>query len=127
MKWMQRVTWIVCALSLGGTVMLLNYALRARPEQATPQELYAVVQRHLLACRSADFPQAYHAAASNVQESLSLVQYERKIRRDYQPVASAQHVEYGAVHQPRNELRKVLMHNMATGRAEDVADKQNLH
>lgn len=89
--------------------MLLNYALRARPEQATPQELYAVVERHLSACRAADFPLAYHAAASNVQESLSLVQFERKLRQDYQPVASAQHVEYGAVHHARNNARKALV------------------
>ena len=109
MKWMQRVTWVVCVFSLAGTVMLLNYALRAQPDQATPQELYAVVQRHLAACRSADFPQAYHSAASNVQESLSLVQYEHKIRQDYQPVVGAQHIEYGAVHHPRNNMRKALV------------------
>lgn len=109
MKWLQRATWVACVFSLVSTVWLLHYVLRARPEQATPQELYAVVQRHLAACRSADFPLAYHAAASTVQESLSLVQYERKIRRDYQPVASAQHVEYGAVHHPRGNARKALV------------------
>ena len=109
MKWLPRLTWIMCVFSVVSTVMLLGYEWRVRPEQATPQELYAVVQRHLAACRSADFPQAYHAAASNVQESLSLVQYERKIRQDYQPVASAQHVEYGAVHHPRDNVRKALV------------------
>ena len=109
MNWLRRLPWVVCAFSLVGTVVLLNHALRARPEQATPQELYAVVQRHLLACRSADFPLAYHAAASTVQENLSLVQYERKIRQDYQPVAGAQHVEYGAVHHPRNDARRAIV------------------
>lgn len=109
MRWLQRLSWAGCALSLAGTVVLLSHALRARPEQATPHELYAVVQRHLSACRAADFPLAYHAAASSVQESLSLVQFERKLRHDYQPVATAQHVEYGAVHHLRNNARKVLV------------------
>ena len=109
MNWLRRLPWVVCALSLVGTATLLNYALRARPEQATPPELYAVVQRHLLACRAADFPLAYHAAASTVQESLSLVQYERKLRQDYQPVVAAQQVEYGAVHHPRNDARHAIV------------------
>ncbi len=109
MKWLQRVTWVVCLLSLAGTVALLNFVLRAQPEQATPQELYAVVQRHLSACRAADFPQAYHTAASTVQETLSLVQFEHKIRREYQPVAGAQRIEYGAVHHPRGNVRKALV------------------
>ena len=109
MKWLRPIPWLVCALSLAGAVSLLNLALGARPEQTTPQELYAVVQRHLSACRSADFPQAYHAAASTVQESLSLVQFEMKIRREYQPVAGAQHVEYGAVHRPRGNPRQAVV------------------
>ena len=109
MNTQQRLTWLACVLSLAGTVLLLNHALRERPEQATPQELYAVVQRHLSACIAADFPLAYHAAASRVQESLSLVQFERKLRRDYPTVTGAQRVEFGAVHHVRNNARKALV------------------
>ncbi len=68
-----------------------------------------MVQRHLAACRSADFPLAYHAAAFEVQEKFSLVQFERKLRRDYQPVASAHHVEFGSVHRPREDAKKALV------------------
>ncbi len=80
--------------------------LRPRPEETAPRELYTVVQRHLAACRSADFPLAYHAATVGVQERFSLVQFERKLRRDYQPLAAADHVEYGAVRHPRDNAAK---------------------
>ena len=109
MKWLQRVTWLLCVLSCAGTAALLDYTLSPKPEQVTPRELYAAVQKHLAACRAADFPQAYHAAASQVQEHYTLVQFEQKIRQDYQPVAAANHVEYGAVHHPRNDARRALV------------------
>lgn len=109
MKWVQRATWAMCAVSFAGTLLLLDWTLRPRPENATPPELYQVVQRHLAACRSADFPLAYHAAAIEVQEKFSLVQFERKLRRDYQPVAGAHHVEYGGVHRPHSDARKALV------------------
>ncbi len=109
MKWVQRATWVMCALSFAGTLLMLDWTLRPRPESATPPELYQVVQRHLAACRSADFPLAYHAAAIEVQEKFSLIQFEKKLRRDYQPVASAHHVEYGAVHRPRDDAKKALV------------------
>ena len=108
-RWLQRVTWLLCVLSFAGSIALIGYAMRPQPGRSEARELYAGIQRHLTACRSADFPQAYHAAASKVQESLSLVQYEHKIRREYQPVAGAQRIEYGAVHHPRNNDKKVLV------------------
>ena len=98
MKWRQRVLWAMCVLSFAGTVALVDYAMRPRPELANPQQLYSVVQRHLLLCRAADFPQAYHAAASRVQEQYSLVQYAKEMQRAYQPMAGTHHVEYGEVH-----------------------------
>lgn len=109
MKAMLRAGALAFALSLVGTLALLHYALYPHPERVTPPELYQVVQRHLAACRSADFPRAYHAAASEVQERFSLVQFEKKIRREYQPVAGADHVEFGAVHRPRGDVKKTLV------------------
>ena len=109
MNWRQRVTWAVCVLSFAGTVALVDYATRARPDQAPTAELYSVVQRHVLACRQADFPQAYHTAASRVQEQFSLVQFESEMRREYQPMAAAHHVEYGEVHRWRNDTRKAAV------------------
>ncbi len=109
MKFLHRATWIACVFSLAGTLLLLDYTVRPRPEQATPTELYQVVQRHLAACRSADFPRAYHTAANEVQEHFSLVQFEKKLRRDYQPVAGADHVEFGAIHRPRGDGKKTLV------------------
>lgn len=109
MKFIHRAAWISCVFSLVGTLLLLDHTLRPQPERTTPRELYQVVQRHLAACRSADFPQAYHTAATEIQERFSLVQFERKIRRDYQPVASAHHVEFGAVHHARDNPRRTLV------------------
>ena len=106
MKFLHTATWIACVFSLVGTLLLLNRALRPQPERTTAHELYQVVQRHLSACQSADFPQAYHTATTETQERFSLVQFERKIRREYQPVASAHHVEFGAVHHTRDNVRK---------------------
>ena len=109
MKWRQRVLWAMCVLSFAGTVALIDYAIRPHPEQATPQELYAVVQRHLALCRSAEFPAAYHAAASRVQEQYSLVQYASEMRRAYQPIAGTHHVEYGEVHRWRNDPKRATV------------------
>ena len=100
---------MACVFSFVGTLCLLSQVLRPRPELVTPPELYQVVQRHLAACRSADFPRAYHAATNEVQERFSLVQFEKKLRRDYQPVAGADHVEFGAVHRKRDESRRVMV------------------
>ena len=109
MTWLQRVTWAVCVLSFVGTAVLLDYTLSPKPEQVTPRELYAVVQKHLAACQAADFPQAYHTSASKVQEHYTLVQFEQKMRQDYRPVAAWHHIEYGAVHQTRTDTKKVLV------------------
>ncbi len=109
MKYLLRATWFLCIVSLVGTLLLLDHTLRPRPESVTPQELYLVVQHHLAACRSADFPRAYHASANEVQERFSLVQFEKKIRSDYQPVAGADHVEYGAVHRARGNAKRMLV------------------
>lgn len=79
------------ALTLG---LLLAYVGRA-PGPPEPRELYETVVRHLEACRAEDFPLAYHAAASETQERLSLVQFERKLRADWGAVARAHHVELG--------------------------------
>ena len=109
MNWLPRITWAVCAFSFVSTIALYDYANRPRPERSAPQELYAAVQQHLAACRSADFPLAYHASASGVQERLTLVQFESKLRREYQPVAAAEHVEYGAVRHPGNRADQAVV------------------
>ncbi len=109
MKWLQRVTWLACVFSFASTLALYEYSTRPRPELAAPQELYAVVQKHLAACRSADFPLAYHAAASAVQERFTLVEFERKLRRDYLPVAAAQRIEYGAVRHSRAQAERAMV------------------
>ena len=109
MKWRQRVLWAMCVFSFAGTVALVDYALRPRPERADPQLFYSVVQRHLLLCRTADFPQAYHAAASRVQEQYSLVQYAKEMRRAYQPMAGTHHVEYGEVHRWANDPKRATV------------------
>ena len=109
MKYLHKAMGIACVCSLVGTLWLLEHTWSPPPESTTPQELYRVVQRHLAACRSADFPKAYHTAATEVQERFSLVQFEKKIRQDYQPVAGADHIEYGAVHHARGNARKTLV------------------
>ena len=116
MKWRQRVVWTICVLSFAGTVALIDHAMRPRPERASPQELYQVVQQHLLLCRAADFPQAYHAAASRVQEQYSLVQFATEMRRAYQPMAGTHHVEYGEVHRWLNDPKKATVDVFFVGR-----------
>ena len=109
MNWLHRVTWVACVFSFVSTLALYEYATRPRPERTAPQELYSVVQQHLAACRAADFPLAYHQIANKVQERLTLVEFERKVRREYLPVAGAQHVEYGAVRHPFEQAERALV------------------
>lgn len=109
MKILGRITWTLFVLSMIGTLALYGYTMRPHPEDASPNELYQVVQRHLSACKAADFPLAYHDATAGLQERFSLVQFESKMRQDYQPVAAADHVEFGAVHRPRGDARKALV------------------
>ena len=99
----------MCVFSFAGTVALLDYAMRPRPELTSPQELYSVVQRHLSLCRAADFPQAYHAAANRVQEQYSLVQYATEMRRAYQSMAGTHHVEFGEVHRSANDPKRATV------------------
>lgn len=65
------------------------------PEATEPRELYAAVSAHLDACRSENYPLAYHAAPSFVQARLTVGQFERKLRADYGPVRRVDHVEFG--------------------------------
>jgi hypothetical protein len=109
MNWLHRLTWAACVFSFASSLVLYEYATRPRPERAAPQELYAVVQQHLTACRTADFPRAYHEAASGVQERCTLVEFERRVRRNYLPVAMAEHVEYGAVRHPREQAEQAMV------------------
>ena len=109
MRIFLRTVCAVSVLSFVGTLWALNSRFQKRPERVTPSELYQVVQRHLAACRSADFPRAYHSAANEVQERFSLVQFEKKLRREYQPVAGADHIEFGAVHRKRDDIRRTLV------------------
>ncbi len=109
MKWANRVFCGMSLVSFLGTLALFAYVMRPRPEETAPRELYAAVQKHLAACRWADFPLAYHAASSSLQERLTLVQFEHKLRRDYLPVADANHIEFGAIHHLRNNGARVLV------------------
>ena len=120
MKWRHRVTWVLCVFSFAGTVALVDYSMRPRPETAGTGELYSVVQRHLLLCRRADFPQAYHMTASRVQEQYNLVQYASEMRREYQPMAGTHHVEYGEVHRWRNDPRKATVDVFFVSRGGDT-------
>ena len=109
MNLLPRLTWAACAFSFASSLVLYEYATRPRPERSAPIELYSAVQQHLAACRSADFPLAYHESTTAVQEHLTLVEVERKLRREYLPVAGAQHIEYGTVRHPRDQADRALV------------------
>ena len=88
------------ALALGGSVAAVTMGLLLafvgqRTPATEPRELYAAVSAHLEACRTENYPLAYHAATSTVQGRLSVGQFERKLRADYGPVRQADHVEFG--------------------------------
>ncbi len=68
-----------------------------------------MVERHLAVCRAADFSRAYHEAASTLQGRLTLVEFERKLRSNYLPMAAAQHIEYGSVRHPRDQADHALV------------------
>lgn len=91
----RQVAWALGTAGAAVTMGLLLAFVGQRTPATEPRELYAAVSAHLEACRTENYPLAYHAAASLVQGRLSVGQFERKLRADYGPVRRADHVEFG--------------------------------
>ncbi len=107
----QRVPWtwmVFIGVCLGSIAAACTWAMR-EPGAPEPRELYAVVERHLAACHSGDYPLAYHASASEVQEKFSLVQFERELRRDWWPLVRRDHVEFGLVKPARGNRHRATV------------------
>jgi hypothetical protein len=107
----QRISWALWMFTvacLGSVALACGWAVRG-PGAPEPRELFAVVERHLVACHSGDYPLAYHASASEVQEKFSLVQYERELRRDWWPLLRRDHVEFGQVRAVRGDRNRATV------------------
>lgn len=74
-----------------------NYFQQRAVPVPAPRELYSIVNNQLSAFRADDFPRAYRHATSNVQQKLSLAQFESLIRHDYAAMTRADRVEFGVV------------------------------
>lgn len=123
-----KVVWALFGAACGGTLALLLVYVSRPPGAPSPRELYAVVAHHLAACRAEDFPMAYQAAASGVQGRLNLVQFERKLRADWGPVARAHHVEFGPAGTVRGsrEQATVDVYFVLNARGEVIARRYHL-
>ena len=107
----QRVSWVwlvFTTVCLASVAAACAWAVRG-PGAPEPRELFAVVERHLAACHSGDYPLAYHASASEVQEKFSLVQFERELRRDWWPLVRRDHVEFGQVKPVRGDRHRATV------------------
>jgi hypothetical protein len=66
-------------------------------EDGVRKELIGVIQSQLAAFRKDDYPKAYHYAASNIRDSLSLPVFERMVRRAYPVIAQSSGAQFGVI------------------------------
>lgn len=128
---MNRFRRIACALGTSAAVVTMGSLLAfvgQRSPATEPRELYAAVSAHLDACRTENYPRAYHASASAVQSRLTVGQFERKLRADYGPVRRADHVEFGPAHLPAGtrERAELDVYFVLNGRGEVIVRRYEL-
>ncbi|HEY2139433.1 MAG TPA: DUF4864 domain-containing protein, partial [Chthoniobacterales bacterium] len=92
-----KATLLFCIFALCGAAMVVTHETRQHAAPPAPHQLFAIVEQHLSAFRSADYSSAYRQASSEVQQRFTPPQYEALIRRDYAEVAGAQRIEFGFV------------------------------
>jgi hypothetical protein len=84
-------------LSLCGVAIFVNDHVRRQFPPPAPNELFAVVEKQLVAFRTSDYSSAYRHAASGVQQKFTMRQFEAMVRHDYSDMANAQRIEFGFV------------------------------
>ena len=92
-----KASLLLFLLSLCASAVFVTYCMRANVPPPAPHELFAVVEKQLMAFRAADYPSAYRQAASGVQQKFTVPQFEAMIRRDYADMTSPQRIEFGFV------------------------------
>ena len=83
--------------SLCASAIIVTHRVRQQVPPPAPRQLFAVVERQLSAFRAADYSSAYRQAASGVQQTFTVPQYEAMVRRDYGDMSGAQRIEFGLV------------------------------
>jgi hypothetical protein len=92
-----KASLLLFFFSLCTAAVLVTYRVHARVAPPAPHELFAVVEKQLLAFRAADYSSAYRQAASGVQQKFSVPQFEAMIRRDYADMTTPHRIEFGFV------------------------------
>jgi hypothetical protein len=88
---------LFCVFALCAVAMVVTQRARQNVPPPAPHQLFAIVEQHLSAFRSADYSSAYRQASSGVQQKFTPPQYEAMIRRDYADVSQAGRIEFGFV------------------------------
>ena len=97
MNRLVKISFLAFFFALCGVAIVATHLARERTSAPAARELYAIVNRQLLALRTDDFDSAYRHAASGVQQKFSRAQFEVMIRRDFGSMREAQGVEFGTV------------------------------
>ena len=92
-----KASLLLFFLSLCASAVLVTYRVRANVPPPAPHELFAVVEKQLLALRVADYSSAYRQAASGVHQRFTVPQFEAMIRRDYAEMTNPHRIEFGFV------------------------------
>ena len=92
-----KASLLLFFLSLCVAAVLVTHRTRGSVASPAPRELFAVVEKQLLAFRAADYSSAYRQAASGVQQRFTIPQFEAMIRRDYADMITPHRIEFGFV------------------------------
>jgi hypothetical protein len=86
-------------------------------EDGVRKEVIGVIESQLAAFRKDDYPKAYHYAASNIRDSLSLPVFERMVRRAYPVIAQSSGADFGVIVDNGNEAVVDVLIADGSGRA----------
>jgi hypothetical protein len=92
-----KASLLFSIFALCAAAIIFTQRARQHVSPPAPHQLFAIVEQHLSAFRSADYSSAYRQASSDVQQKFTPPQYEAMIRRDYAEVGAAQRIEFGFV------------------------------
>jgi Domain of unknown function (DUF4864) len=99
---MLSAFFFVCAAA----AITTHFIREAEERELNPQDLYQVIVAQFVACHSDQYRAAYNQASRGVQENLTLVQFETKVRSEYARIPQPRNLEFGRI-QLRHERASV--------------------
>jgi hypothetical protein len=83
--------FLVCA----GGVVITHFWQTERDAEVRSQEIYGTIMAHFKACQVDNFRQVYEDASTDIQKRFTLVQYETKLKSEYENIGECSELQFG--------------------------------